>query len=93
MIDDVDTYVYTFCMKTKVQKWGNSLAVRLSSKTVKRFGLRPGSDVITKETGSEIIIQPLVEREETLADLLARVTPDNIHPETDWGKPVGKELW
>ena len=80
-------------MNTKVQKWGNSLAVRLSSKTVKRFGLRPGSSVLTRETDSEIIIKPLVEREEMLSDLLARVTPENTHPETDWGKPIGKEIW
>ncbi|KKW21653.1 MAG: transcriptional regulator/antitoxin MazE [Parcubacteria group bacterium GW2011_GWF2_50_9] len=80
-------------MTTKVQKWGNSLAVRLPSRLVKRFGLKPGSRVFTEETEKEIIIRPLQKREETLDDLLARVTSENIHPETNWGKPVGREIW
>ena len=28
----------------------------------------------------------------TLAELLEGVTEDNLHPETDWGRPVGKEI-
>lgn len=27
-----------------------------------------------------------------LAELVERITPENRHPETDWGRPVGKEL-
>jgi len=29
---------------------------------------------------------------ETLEELLARVTPENTHAETDWGTPVGREV-
>ena len=29
----------------------------------------------------------------TLDELIARITPENLHPETDWGLPVGKEIW
>lgn len=29
----------------------------------------------------------------TLKYLLANITPENLHPETDWGPPVGKERW
>jgi antitoxin component of MazEF toxin-antitoxin module len=28
-----------------------------------------------------------------LGDLVARITPGNRHDETDWGEPVGKEIW
>jgi len=79
---------------TKVQKWGNSLAVRISSGTAKRLGLKAGSRVLTRETSREIIIEPVrTTRKESLDDLLAKVTPETIHPETNWGKPVGKEIW
>jgi hypothetical protein len=27
----------------------------------------------------------------SLDELLASVTPENVHPETDWGGPVGRE--
>ena len=28
-----------------------------------------------------------------LAELLAGVTPDNLHAEQDWSIPQGKEVW
>jgi antitoxin component of MazEF toxin-antitoxin module len=28
-----------------------------------------------------------------LQDLVARITPKNLHDEQDWGKPVGREVW
>lgn len=34
----------------------------------------------------------VVRRKYTLADLLAGVTPDNVHGETDWGPAVGREV-
>ena len=29
----------------------------------------------------------------TLAELVAKITPENAHEEIDWGEPVGKEFW
>ena len=26
-------------------------------------------------------------------ELVSRITPENLHSETDWGQPVGKEQW
>ena len=28
-----------------------------------------------------------------LADLLAKMTPENRHPEIDWGPSMGEEVW
>tara|TARA_R110002072_G_scaffold297959_1_gene471315 strand:- start:26286 stop:26432 length:147 start_codon:yes stop_codon:yes gene_type:complete len=28
-----------------------------------------------------------------LDELLAKIAPENRHKETDWGPPVGKEVW
>ncbi len=33
-----------------------------------------------------------VKKAYALATLLARVKPKNIHTETDWGRPVGREI-
>ena len=32
-------------------------------------------------------------RKYTLAELLEGVTPENVHAEVDFGRPVGKEVW
>jgi addiction module HigA family antidote len=37
-------------------------------------------------------VKPL-EREESLDEMLARITPENRHGEVDWGPAVGKEIW
>ena len=28
-----------------------------------------------------------------LEEMLATITPENLHGEIDWGPPVGKEVW
>lgn len=70
------------------------MAIRIPSSTAKRFGFKAGSRVATKESFRGFLIEPVAKRHaETLDDLLDRITPETIHPETDWGKPVGKEIW
>jgi len=80
-------------METKIKKWGNSLAVRLPKRTVDFLDLKEGSSVGFDYNKNQIIIKPTKEKEYTLDDLLAKVTPENIHKEVDFGKPVGKEIW
>ena len=72
-------------MTTKIRKWGNSYAVRVSKETVHKLGLRDGSSVKFK-------IEP-EHKKPTLVELVAQITPENRHPHIDWGPPVGKEIW
>jgi antitoxin MazE len=39
------------------------------------------------------VIEKKTRSHPTLEELLAKVTPENIHPEMDWGPPVGREFW
>jgi antitoxin component of MazEF toxin-antitoxin module len=48
-------------MTTKIQKWGNSLAVRLPKKLVTRLRLREGSKVVVGENNKQVIITKAVE--------------------------------
>lgn len=41
----------------------------------------------------DLVIRPILEPEVELADLLAKVTDENVHGEVDFGSPVGKEIW
>jgi len=77
--------------KTKLQKWGNSLAIRIPSDIVRSLNLRRGSDLIIEMSRDEIIIKP--ERAGELGQLLDRITQDNIHKEVDWGTREGNEVW
>lgn len=80
-------------MKTTLQKWGNSYAVRIPKSFIKEVGLEYRTDVeMTLEDG-KLVIQPVKEETITLDELLADVTKKNLHTAVDTGAPVGNEVW
>jgi len=80
-------------MKTHVRKWGNSLALRIPKSVAAEAGLRPDAAVDLSIVKGKVVIEPLSEEPLTLEELVARITPENVHEETDWGPPVGREVW
>ncbi len=80
-------------METRIQKWGNSLAVRIPKPIAAQLGLANHSSVEFSLRGTELVITPVKRPDLKLADLLAGVTEDNLHGEIDTGAAVGKETW
>lgn len=83
-------------MSTKVQKWGNSLAVRIPDDVVEDMGFIAGKEVTVRKVRNTVVIVPVRAKKKkrpTLTELVARITPENRHDEIDWGKPMGKEAW
>lgn len=37
-------------------------------------------------------LSPRVPKKYSLREMLKKITKDNLHPETDWGPPVGREI-
>ena len=54
--------------------------------------MKRGTAVSLTLEKQRLIVAPLRTKESSLKSLLAKVTPENIHSETDWGPPVGKEI-
>jgi len=75
-----------------VSRWGNSLALRIPATFAETIGLTEGVEVELKLSGGRLIVEP-VRHKYDLKQLLAKITPNNRHDETDWGQPVGKEPW
>lgn len=85
-------------MSTKVQKWGNSLALRLPKEIAADLNIKEGSEIMIESKAKKIIIKPLrkIKRKAntpTLEELVGKITNNNRHPLEDWGSPVGKEVW
>ncbi len=80
-------------MKVQIQKWGNSLALRIPKSFAVESKIEQGSTVEVSLESGKIIVFPVVEPEFSLDELLAKVTPNNLHGETDTGASVGKEAW
>lgn len=79
-------------MKTKVSRWGNSLGVRIPQALAESIGLAPDTTVEISAIDQSIVIKP-ISTKPTLRDLVKQISADNIHTETDWGKPSGREVW
>jgi antitoxin MazE len=80
-------------METRVQKWGNSLALRIPKPLAIQIGLKPNSPVELSLRGTELVIVPVVPPNLKLNDLLDQVTAHNLHGEVDTGPSVGGEVW
>jgi len=80
-------------VKTQVQKWGNSLALRIPRAFAAELGLGADAEVdLTLQDGT-LVVQPHAGRHQQLSALLDRVTEENLHAENDFGPPVGGESW
>ena len=80
-------------MKVQIQKWGNSLALRIPKAFAVESNVTGGSTVDVSMENGKIVVTPIIEREYTLEELVDGITDDNRHDEIDWGRPVGNEVW
>jgi antitoxin MazE len=80
-------------MKTRVQKWGNSLALRIPKSFAAEAGLRANSAVELSLVDGTLVVEAVTSQPPTLAELLAGVTDDNVPGEWNTGSTVGKESW
>ena len=80
-------------MRTRVQKWGNSLALRIPKSFAAEVGLQKEASVEISLADGKLVIRPVIEPKLTLKQLLARVTKENLYHEVDTGPAVGKEAW
>lgn len=79
-------------MRLTVRKWGNSASVRIPSSIMEATNLMLNDPVDIREEAGRIVIEPIRVKEYTLDQLLAGITPQNLHAQIDFGAPVGKEL-
>jgi antitoxin MazE len=80
-------------MQARVQRWGNSLAIRIPKPFALEIGLEQNTLVTVSIAEGKLLLEPVVEPKYTLAHLLADVTADNLHHEVDTGPAVGNEVW
>lgn len=80
-------------MNMYVRRWGNSAAVRIPAAMLASVGLKPDDPVDVREEAGRIVIVPAARKKANLEELLARITPESLHEEIDFGPPQGKEIW
>lgn len=80
-------------MKTRVQKWGNSLALRIPKSFAEEAGLHAEAAVELSLEDGKLIVQPITPPPLTLEQLLRGITDENLPGEWNTGPAAGKEVW
>ena len=80
-------------MQTKVQKWGNSLGLRIPKSFAVEAQMEAGSTVDLSVQNGSLLARPVRARAHTLSKLLKKVTRRNLHSEVRTGNAVGRETW
>ncbi|KAF2427301.1 AbrB/MazE/SpoVT family DNA-binding domain-containing protein [Bacillus subtilis subsp. subtilis] len=76
---------------TTVQRWGNSLAVRIPTRIAEAISMEQGTEIELTVGKTGVMLKPK-NNKPSLDDLLARITPENRHSEVDFGRE-GNELF
>jgi antitoxin MazE len=80
-------------MKTRVQKWGNSLALRIPKAFAEEAGLRANAAVELSLVDGGLVVRSVAPPAPTLEQLLCGITLDNLPGEWNTGPATGKEVW
>ena len=80
-------------MKSQIQKWGNSLALRIPKAFAEETHLEQNSMVEILLEEGKLVIVPAASPRLNLNELLSKINRDNIHHEIDTGSAMGKEVW
>lgn len=77
---------------TTIQKWGNSLAIRIPRTVAGQLDVEDGASVELQVREGELIIRPVRSKKLSLSELLINCKPSQLHGETDFGEDVGREV-
>jgi len=80
-------------MLTRIQKWGNSLGLRIPKSFAAEAEVEAGSTVNISVENGDLVIRPVRRRQVALSELLQGINSHNLHEEIGTGDPVGREAW
>ena len=78
-------------LRVQVQKWGNSLALRIPKPFAQDAEVTEGTLVDVSVSEGKLVVAPVRKKATTLKQLLSKVHRGNLHGEVDSGLPVGRE--
>lgn len=80
-------------MQSRIQRWGNSLALRIPKAFAQDIGFQEDTSVEISVSGGDLVVSPAKPRPFTLEQLLGGITDENLHEEVATGPVLGKEVW
>ena len=80
-------------MEIKLQKWGNSDAIRIPSSILKSLNLKTNDKVILEKIEDKIVITIPKKERISLEERFKAYKGENLAKEFVWDDPKGREIW
>jgi antitoxin MazE len=81
-------------MNAHFSKWGNSIALRIPNGVAKELNVSERSKASLQVRDGALVVIPVgAVPKYDINKLIAAITPENLHGETDTGGPVGNEYF
>jgi antitoxin MazE len=80
-------------MKTRVQKWGTSLALRIPKSFAAEAGIHANAVVELTLAKGKLVVKSVPPKPLTFDQLLRGITDKNLPGEWGTGPAIGKEGW
>lgn len=80
-------------METRIQKWGNSSAIRIPSSILKSLNIKTNDILNIEQKEDKIIISIPKKRKISLSDKFSEYHGKNLAKEFSWDENVGREIW
>lgn len=80
-------------MEIRLQKWGNSLGIRIPSNILKTLNLKINDTLELFEEENKIIITKSNKKTISLEKKFKQYKGENLAKEFSWDEPTGREIW
>ena len=80
-------------MKIKLQKWGNSIGIRISRSVLKPLNPKENYSIFLKDEEDRIIITKSLNKNISLLERFNDYKGNSLAKEFVWDEPKGKEIW
>ena len=80
-------------MEARIQKWGNSLGIRIPSSILKSLNIKSNDILNISQEDDKIIISIPKKNKISLEEKFKNYHGENLAKEFSWDDPVGKEIW
>ncbi len=80
-------------MEAKVQRWGNSLGIRIPSAILKSLNIKPNDILNIKQDEDRIIVSVIKKNKISLSDRFKEYNGKNLAKDFLWDENIGREIW
>ncbi len=80
-------------MEAKLQKWGNSLGIRIPSNILKTLNIKTNDILNIELDDDKIVISVPQKKKISLEERFKKYNGENLAKNFSWDESVGKEIW